>query len=37
MDTLEERVKRIEKRSWSGSATAIAAVVVRGMCIGLGS
>ena len=37
MDTLEERVKRIEKRSWSGSATAIAAVVVLGICIGLGS
>lgn len=37
MDTLEERVKRIEKRSWSRNATAIAAVVVLGLCFGLGS
>lgn len=37
METLEERVKRIEKRSWSRSETAIAAVVIVGVCIGLGS
>lgn len=36
MDTLEERVKRLEKRSRSRSATAIAGVVLLGACIGLG-